>query len=149
MIIDQIKFIERYKNLDERVGLALNFLKNTDFSSMKPGIYQVSGDDIFYMINDYKTKPVKDGILEGHKKYIDIQSIITGSELIGYAPLSNQLETEVYDSEKDYALYKGHSSLVQMKPGMFAIFYPNDLHMPGLNDIETKVKKLILKVKIT
>jgi len=149
MIIDQIKFIERYKNLDGRIGLALNFLKNTDFTNMKPGRCQISGDDIFYMINDYKTIPVKDGILEGHKKYIDIQSIITGNELIGCAPLSNQLETEVYDSEKDYALFKGQASLVQMKPGMFAIFYPNDLHMPGLNEMEIKVKKLVIKVKIT
>jgi YhcH/YjgK/YiaL family protein len=64
-------------------------------------------------------------------------------------PLSNQPETKAYNSEKDYTLYKGHVSLIQMKPGMFAIFYPNDLHMPGLSDMEVKVKKLVIKVKTT
>ncbi len=149
MIFDQIKFIDKYRALDEKIELALNFLKNKDFSSMRPGRYQISGDDIFYMISNYKTIPVKDGMLEGHKEYIDIQSVITGSELIGYVPLSNQPETKAYNSEKDYTLYKGHVSLIQMKPGMFAIFYPNDLHMPGLSDMEVKVKKLVIKVKTT
>ena len=83
MIIDQIKYIERYKNLDGRIELALNFLKNTDFSSIHPGTYQTSEDDFFYIISDYKTKRVQDGKLEGHEKYLDIQSVILGDELIG------------------------------------------------------------------
>jgi len=144
MIIDQVKFIERYKNFDS----ALYFLQNTDFLNIKPGRYEVSGDEIYYTISDYKTIPIKDGTLEGHKKYIDIHCIIEGDELIGYASLNDQAIIKAYDSEKDYALYKGNVNLIKMVPGMFAIFYPNDLHMPGLNNIETKIKKLVIKVKI-
>ena len=54
-----------------------------------------------------------------------------------------------YNNEKDYTLYEGSVSLMKMIPGMFAIFYPNDLHMPGIYNMKKMVKKLVIKVRIT
>lgn len=148
MIVDQIKFIEKYKNLDGRVELALEFLEQTNFKDIAPGIYKISGDDLFYIVSEYKTRPAQEGKLEGHEKYIDIQSVIHGEEMIGYSPLTNQVVTSEYNKEKDYALYEGSASLIKMIPGMFAIFYPNDLHMPGICNMKKTVKKLVIKVKL-
>jgi YhcH/YjgK/YiaL family protein len=149
MIVDQIKFIERYKNLDGRVELALEFLQKTNFKDIAPGIYKISGDDLFYIISDYNTRSAQDSKLEGHEKYIDIHSVIYGDELIGYSPLTNQAVSSEYNNEKDYTLYEGSVSLMKMIPGMFAIFYPNDLHMPGIYNMKKMVKKLVIKVRIT
>ncbi|MGZ8545586.1 MAG: YhcH/YjgK/YiaL family protein, partial [Flavisolibacter sp.] len=34
----------------------------------------------------------------------------------------------------------------QLKPGQFAIFFPDDVHAPMIGDAE--IKKLVIKVKI-
>ena len=53
-----------------------------------------------------------------------------------------------YDETNDYALYDGSATFFKLMPGSFAIFYPNDLHMPGVGDFKTNVKKLVMKVSV-
>ncbi len=86
--------------------------------------------------------------MEGHYKYIDIQYIILGVELMGVTTLANQ--TLVCKNEADdYSFYEGDSSLIKVDEGMFTIFFPDDLHMPCIkfNQI-SKVKKVVIKIRI-
>ncbi|HDH52856.1 MAG TPA: DUF386 family protein, partial [Nitrospirae bacterium] len=75
------------------------------------------------------------------------QYLVKGSELMGYVPLSDQAVSVEYDDEGDVAFFEGHSLFVKLDKGMFVIFFPEDLHMPGIGDGDP-VRKVVVKVKI-
>lgn len=149
MILDKIKNIQLYSDLNPSIVRALKYLRDTDFKKLSPGKYKITGDEIFSIIHNYNTKDLEDCRLEAHRKYIDIHFMAEGSELIGYSLFSDQEPATEYDAENDFILYCGEKNYLTLEEGMFAIFYPSDLHMPGImiNKPE-EVKKVVLKVKI-
>lgn len=148
MIIDHIENAALYAGLGERITRALDYLKKTDFSSLAPGRYDIDGDDIFAMVNEYETRPLSSAELEAHKMYIDIQYVHSGAEKIGYAPLDDQEPSDDFNIDQDCGFYRGEPSLIHFKEKMFAVFYPTDLHMPGIGEDKTPVKKVVIKVKV-
>jgi YhcH/YjgK/YiaL family protein len=149
MIIDKLENAELYFKINKRVTIALEYLKSTDFESAETGRHNIDGDKIYALINDYTTKTRSEAKLESHRKYIDVQYVSSGSELIGYALLNGQEPSEEYDEEKDYLLYDEDPSFIEFVEGMFAILFPDDLHMPGIAaDKPSEVKKIVVKVKI-
>ena len=149
MVIDKIENINLYKNLGNRLNKALNYIISTDLRNTVPGKYDIDGENIFALINEYQTKPESEGKLEAHRKYIDVQYVITGEELMGYTPLGNQIISEPYKEENDVIFYNGEKSFTNITEGMFAIFFPTDVHMPGIiSGKSIKVKKLVIKVRI-
>lgn len=149
MIIDKLSNSHLYFGLGERINKAFNFLKQTDFSKMELGKYEIDGDNIFALVNEYNTKDECEGKLEAHKKYIDVQFVAKGSELMGYAPLENQKVIDEYNEQKDITFFSGEKSFTQVIEGMFAIFFPTDVHLPGIKINEkTYVKKIVIKVKV-
>ena len=158
MIVDKIENAGQYSNLGDRIQKSLDFIKKTDLKKLQPGRYDIDGDNIFALISEYQTKAESEGKLEAHRKYIDVQCVINGEELIGYAPLSNpsfaetssggQEILEHYSEEKDIVFFNGEKVFIKVKEGMFAIFFPEDAHMPGINvKGKSSVKKLVIKVK--
>ena len=111
MIIDRIENYKNYENLGIKISLALNHIKTTDFDNKEPGRYDIDGDDIYVMVNDYNTKDSSECRLEAHRKYIDVQYVAKGSEFMGYAPLAGQTVTAEYDDERDVAFFEGETSL--------------------------------------
>jgi YhcH/YjgK/YiaL family protein len=126
-------------------------LKEIDFSNLKVGRLDIDGDKIFALVNEYTTKENENGILEAHRKYIDLQYVFSGEESIVFEPLENQVVHKSYDDNDDYLLFKTtNSSSLVVSAGTFAIFYPQDLHLPGLaiNGNFRLVKKLVIKILI-
>ena len=149
MIVDKIENSGLYKNLSERIKRSFDYIKLTDLKKLQPGRYDIEGDNIFALISDYQTKLESEGKLEAHKKYIDVQYVIEGEELMGYAPLGNQQTLEAYKEENDIIFYKGEKVFIKVTEGMFAIFAPEDVHMPGIQVTKkAPVKKLVIKVKV-
>jgi len=149
MIFDSLRNSSKYySQLSENLVTALTFISNADLKELQVGEHQIEGDNVFYIVDEYKTKPSTEMKLEAHKKYIDIHVIIAGSEHIGHVLLSDQKVVKSYDEANDYALYDGSATFFKLIPGSFAIFYPNDLHMPGVGDLKTNVKKLVMKVSV-
>ena len=150
MIIDKFKNINLYSELSDRISKAINFLQETDFSNFEPGRTEIDNDNIFALLSEYQTKNPDDCRLEAHRKYIDIQYIVSGSELIGYAPLNDQTITEEYDEEKDVIFFEGETSLVKLDAGMFAVFFPDDLHKPCIQTTEGSetVQKIVIKIAV-
>jgi YhcH/YjgK/YiaL family protein len=149
MIIDKIENAKIYYGLNERISTALEYIKSTDLINLSEGKYELDGDDIYALINLYDTKDRKDCYLEAHRKYIDVQYVVTGSELFGYASFNKQKSHSAYNDEKDFELFDNEPVFIRFDEGMFAMFFPDDLHMPGIkiND-SSKVKKVVIKVKI-
>jgi YhcH/YjgK/YiaL family protein len=149
MIIDKLSNSQLYSGLGERINKAFAYLKQTDFSKMELGKYEIDGDNIFALVNEYNTKDQSEGKLEAHKKYIDVQFVAKGSELMGYAPLENQLVIDAYNEQNDITFFNGDKSFTLVEEGMFAIFFPSDVHLPGIKVNEKSfVKKVVIKVKV-
>lgn len=149
MIIDKLSNSHLYSSLSERITKALAYLKQTDFSNKELGKYDIDGDNIFVLLNEYNTKDESEGKLEAHKKYIDVQFVVKGSELMGYAPFQNQKVINEYNEQNDITFFEGERSFTKVDEGMFAIFFPTDLHMPGIKVQKSEyVKKVVIKVKV-
>jgi YhcH/YjgK/YiaL family protein len=149
MIYDKVENASRYAAVSARVAKGLQYIQNTDFTRMEPGKHEIDGEDLFAVINEYETKEEKDCVLEAHRKYLDIQYMLSGSELIGISTLYKQEPVKAYSDANDYALYSDKLFFVQLKAGTFTIFFPEDLHMPGVIDKSpVKVRKVIVKVRI-
>lgn len=149
MIVDRITNIQLYSDINSSVSKALNYIKNTNFNLLETGRFEIEGKDIFSIISKYTTKNMEDCRLEAHRKYIDIHYMAEGSEMIGYSLFAGQEQATEYDSENDFILYRGDKNYLKLEAGMFAIFFPTDLHMPGMMiDKPAMVKKIVLKVKV-
>jgi len=148
MVIDKIENYRLYSQLTKRLSKGFEFIVNTDLNLIEPGKYEIDSDKIFAIVQEYDTKEESDCVLEGHHKYIDIQYVIKGVEFMGFTPLTNQVVVEE-NLDKDYTFYKGETSMFRVEEGMFTLFFPEDLHRPGVkvNQI-SKVKKVVVKVKI-
>ena len=148
MLFDKIKNAPQYYALGERLATSLKYLMQNDFSAKTPGRYEIDGDRIYALVQEYDTRPGSAGKWEAHRKYIDIQYIVEGTELMGYENLeSMEISDSDYNPEKDAIYPKGEGSFVKMTAGMFAILWPQDAHMPGQAISEpVKVRKVVIKV---
>lgn len=149
MIFDKIENTDLYLGLNARINKVLQYIRNENFSSLGLGKHEIEGDDIFFIISEYDTQSKNGKLLESHKKYIDIQLVVEGEEQIGIASLSYQNPVKIYDPLDDYMLFDEPYSLITLKSGMFAVFFTDDLHLPGIKHKEsTNVKKVVFKVKV-
>lgn len=149
MIIDKIENANLYYGINERITKALKFLETEDLLNINEGRYEIAVDDVYALLNNYDTKNSDDCNLEAHRKFIDVQYVVSGSELMGYVPLKEQKPLKEYDGEKDFILYKDDPSFVKLDESMFAILFPGELHMPGIMiNNPAKVKKVVIKVRV-
>lgn len=150
MILDHIANIDTYKNLGERIDQAIEFIKTTDFSNYSTGRNEISEDTLFFIVNEYETKNISCEILESHRKYIDLQYMLSGNEKINYELFIDQKVKQEYDKENDYSLfYPEQNNQFVLSHGMFALFFPNDLHMPGFaNNKSEAIRKIVVKIQI-
>jgi YhcH/YjgK/YiaL family protein len=147
MVIDKIENIKKYKGLGQGIYLALEHLRDTDFRSKETGKYELIGSNSIVNIYDYQTRE-NDKQFEAHRKNIDVQFVVSGSELMGYVPLNGQTPSVEYKEEEDYALYNLDGSFFAFNEGMFAVLYPEDLHMPGVGASGNHVRKVVVKVRV-
>jgi len=150
MIVDKLKNYLLYIESNPQFEKAFEYLIKTDFSKIASGRYNLENSDTFVLVNEYQTKENESNMSENHQKYIDLQYIAEGNEVIEFETFKNQNVIHEYDEENDYALYSlKNPTRIKLEEGMFAIFYPEDLHMPGLIDkTNERVKKIVLKIVI-
>lgn len=149
MICENIKNAKDYSKVNVNLGKAFDFLKKTDLTKLEVGNYEIDGKNVFAFVQEYTTEPEGDRRWEAHKKYIDIQYIIEGQEIMCYAPAETLEITEDNFEEKDVAFFKNveHSSKLELTNGDYAVFFPEDGHKPGCAlDKPSKVKKIVVKV---
>jgi YhcH/YjgK/YiaL family protein len=148
MVIDTLANSARYECLHPRFKAAFAFLRRADLDAIALGRTEIDGSALFALTQAYETKPIQEGKLEAHRKYIDIQFILEGEEFIGYAPLGGQPVSKPFDAEKDIGFYDGEAWFTRLRKGMFAIFFPEDAHLPSRHtDKPFQVKKIVLKIE--
>lgn len=149
MIIDRIENASLYRSLSPRLAAAMDLLIAGELAGRNDGRYELDGDRLFAMVQTYSTRGLDQCRWEAHRRYIDVQWIVSGCEQMGWADVTSLQLAEPYSEEKDVAFFTGQGSLVRASAGMFAIFFPHDAHMPCLADANpATVKKIVLKVHV-
>ena len=150
MIADILKNRHLYESISPRIKTSLEYIAATDFSKLEPGKYDLDGENIFVLIQEYDSIPCEQGKWECHKKYIDIQYIAEGIEQMGVNNIEKMQVVVEYNSEKDIAFLNGDGDYITFSKGSYGIFFPEDAHKPKIapGDVPGKVKKAVVKIKI-
>jgi len=108
----------------------------------------LDGDHLFISLVELDGKKPEAAKMEAHKKYIDIQIVLSGQETMGWTAIENcKNEINPYNAENDIVFYTDKpTTYVTVNPGEFAIFFPEDGHAPAISD--GRIKKAIVKVLI-
>ncbi|MFY9089039.1 YhcH/YjgK/YiaL family protein [Arcobacter aquimarinus] len=111
----------------------------------------VLDENTFILKQSYITKDKKDCLFESHKKYIDIQYMFEGDEIMEVENINNLTLLKDYNESLDYANYSqsNNASILKIKENELAIFYPQDAHMPCIKiDKNKKVIKAVFKIAV-
>ncbi|TGB90793.1 YhcH/YjgK/YiaL family protein [Escherichia sp. E2748] len=139
--------------LPAAIEKALDFLRATDFNALEPGVVEIDGKNIFAQIIDLTTRQVEENHPEVHRRYIDIQYLAWGEEKIGIAiDTGNNKVSESLLEQRDIIFYHHceKESFIQMTPGSYAIFFPQDVHRPGcILEAASEIRKVVVKVALT
>ncbi|HBC1013070.1 TPA: YhcH/YjgK/YiaL family protein [Escherichia coli] len=132
---------------------ALTFLAEQDFLDFTPGKIDLIPDQIFCLLQEMDTVLFSDARPESHRRFIDIQYLISGHEHMGVSRVENRLNVVVDDRtpQQDIMFWQVEDAetLITLTPGMFAIFFPDDIHRPccHLQDGEVShLRKAVIKI---
>ena len=150
MIYDHINHIATYASLSPDILAGLEFIRQA-----KPdtpcGVHQIN-PRVKAIVSEYRTQARNPNGYEAHRRYIDIQCTLVGRERVACLPIEQLTEQTPYSPDADAALYSPdahHPQEMTIGQGYFAIFFPQDGHMPQLAaDQPEDVRKVVVKVQI-
>ncbi|MDB5346737.1 MAG: hypothetical protein JWP89_5114 [Schlesneria sp.] len=149
MIVDNIENYAKYANLPEPLYRAIEYIGSTDFNHVESGQYELDGKQMVSIVNRYQTKTMDKAVWESHRKYIDVQFVAGGHERFGLISLDKApAVTTPYDEKKDVIFYEPGTDTFDAPAGTFMIFYPDDIHAPGLATGAPPKPKEVVKVVV-
>jgi biofilm protein TabA len=163
MIVDALANWERYRALNPRFAAAFEFLSKAGSQALEPAEHgsqnslrvPIQGDAVFALVQRYRPKAMEDAFWEAHRRFIDVQFVVQGAELMLWAPLASMTTVNAYDEVRDFTKLAPSgcdetSRSLRVAAGMFAIFMPDDAHAPGIaiDDATGDVKKIVVKVAV-
>ena len=145
MIVCAWKDIKKYASLlpglDEAVD-AVNAL--TQYEDKK--VYELSDGNRFFVAVQSTNAP---GLAEAHRKYLDIQYIVKGKEVVGWADLAACKPEGEFSEAKDIGMYSGDFEYLTINEGICYVAFPEDAHMPGRHlDVPNDFVKIVVKLKV-
>jgi len=147
MIIDHLDNWRLYSGAHRFFSIAFECLCSTDWSTIKDGRIEISGDDVFAIVDRRVGKGKQSAKLEVHRQYIDIQYLVSGGDVMGYRRLSDCCEPEPFNVDRDVAFFGDRpESWFDVESNCFAIFFPADAHAPM--GTTTEFHKVVVKVRV-
>jgi YhcH/YjgK/YiaL family protein len=126
---------------------ALAYLKNTDLKALPVGKYVIEPDKVTVSVTEDSTRNFEKTNWESHKKWIDIQYVISGVENMGIARVTSAKVIKPYDEKRDVANYEVEGKYYISEPGKFFIFFPEDVHRPNITaNNNLPDKKIVIKI---
>jgi biofilm protein TabA len=148
MIADLLTNAHLYAALGPRIARGLRFLAETDLKSLAVGRLEIDGERLFALVSDYTPKPLSAGRWEAHRRYLDLQYVVSGIERFGIAPI-DRLDAGEYIPEKDITWLSGSGDHLTLAAGQFVVVWPGDAHMPGIDaGVPAIVRKIVVKIAI-
>ncbi len=137
-----------FEKYPERWNEAFRFLIESDLKNLPVGRLDLN-DNVYVTVSEYETKNPEEAKFESHKKYIDMQYLVSGEELIGHTNPRGLEIISPYSEEKDIIFYEyDGGELLKASPSNYFLFFPDDAHRPCLDpDDKSTVKKIVVKIK--
>jgi YhcH/YjgK/YiaL family protein len=149
MILDTLDQHPRYHRLHPGFRAAFEFLTRPDLSELPTGRHEIDGTCLYVALSEDAGRTPEAARMEAHRRYIDIQMPLAGEEQIGWRALRDcRTVSTPYDSAKDIVFFSDPAdTLLRLRPGLFAVFFPEDGHMPliGQGRIRKAVAKILLE----
>jgi len=129
---------------------AFQFLKTANLKELPLGKQELEGEHLFISVAEYFGKQKSEVLFESHKKYVDIQYVIQGEEIMGLTTLDKVTVKDPYNEEKDIAFYDfDGGEYLKATPENFFLFFPEDVHRPSITTGDSiLVKKIVVKVMV-
>ena len=136
---------------DARFAKALAFLSRDDLADLEPGRHEIDGDEVFANVQELTTVPAGEKNYEAHRRYADIHYVISGTELIGIAPVGECEPVGEFSEADDFGLFTTgeREAWATLRPGELVVTPPCDAHKPGCCPGEpAPLKKICVKVLV-
>ena len=152
MIVGKLVDLYRYKGISKNIDTAIDFILNNDLMKLPKGKTIVDGDNVYINRDTYVARPLEECFFENHEKYIDIQIVLKGVEVIGYTHITNPdlKVTTPYNPDKDVTKYNYNPEgaiFMTVEEG-FVLVYTEDAHLAKGKANDEIVEKAVVKVKI-
>jgi YhcH/YjgK/YiaL family protein len=148
MILATIEQAYRYADCQHGLSRGFEFLQTTKLDKLPDGKHEINGERLYAIVAHDQGRGREGAILEVHRKYIDIQYVISGHEMIGWQPLTScSAVKQAYNFETDLAFFlERPPSWFELAPRSFAVFFPEDAHAPLAGN--GPVHKVVVKVAV-
>ena len=148
MILDKLKNSSLYRAVNPLFAVAFDYLQATDLGQPAPGRYDIQGDDVYALFQEYTTRARNWSCWEAHHDYIDLHCVVRGEEQMGFASVSDLRGLGDYEPAKDAEHLEGDGIFFTVPKGYFVIFGTEDAHMPCLEiGRPATVRKVVLKIR--
>lgn len=129
------EFCRQYQKNKEQWDVLYRWLCETDLMAIPAGKHPIPGSTLVASVEDSENGPLEKRGTESHRKKIDFQLVVKGTE--GFALLDHESSTvkNPYDEKKDvmrYNFVKEKTNFFDVKAGQFVIFFPTDWHIAKL-----------------
>jgi biofilm protein TabA len=153
MIVAELEHILGQIALTPNLQQALSFLQQMRGANLPDGRVEIDADRVFALVQSYATVAASDPVLfEVHRKYIDVQYVAAGEEVIAWASTDRLAVTADYNEAKEAwfgAVRAADTTFVRLTAGELAVLYPTDGHTPRLAArAPASVKKIVVKVAV-
>ncbi|HJX62952.1 MAG TPA: YhcH/YjgK/YiaL family protein [Polyangia bacterium] len=149
MIFDVLANADRYAAVHPLFAECFAFIKSTDLAALPVGRQPLGASGCTVIVAESAPKTKQVALLEGHRAFIDIQVMLAGEELIGYVPRVRCSEKS-NDVANDFQELQGTAEYLTLRPGCFAIYFPEDGHHPGIGTGANPgpIRKIVIKVPV-
>ncbi len=149
MVLDKLANASRYTCMHPLFAQAFKFLHETNLATIKTGMHEIEGKKLFAIVSEAAGVTKDEYKLEVHRKYIDIQYVISGTDHMGWKDLARCAEpNDTYTEERDAAFFPDKTdNWFDVPAGSFTIFYPDDAHAAMVTG-ERVVRKVVLKIAV-
>ena len=148
MILSTLSQSDRYAALHPLFTRVFEFIRNTDLLALAPGLYPIVDKQLFVIVENVAGRTREDAKLECHRKYIDIQLVLEGTDEMGWKALADCTQpVSDYSAEKDIRFFHdAPATWINTPPGAFCIFCPEYAHAPLFSG--TPMRKAIFKIVV-
>ncbi len=147
MILDKLDNAMRYGGLHPRFRQAFDWLRVQNPAALALGRNEIDGDALYASVMRENGRGQAAARYESHRRYIDIQYLAEGTDLMGWAHLEGTLKGLGYDSTRDLEFYAEPPCLwVSVPTGHFTVFFPEDAHAPLAGT--APMLKIVVKVAV-
>ena len=144
MILCPWKDIKKYTALLPGIEEAFDAVNALE--DFEPKTVQLSGGNRFFVAVGTTKEP---DVAEAHRKYLDIQYIVKGKEVVGWADLAACTPADAFSEESDIGFYSGDFNYITVNEGICYVVFPEDAHMPGRHlDVPNDFVKIVVKLKV-